>query len=517
MYVAYSEDRLFKEIGNTRQLFIDDDVVAVVKNVTRRRHTPRKHPNNPLIVNDKPWEVNPYFRTSNFNVRFDPMDGLFKCWFTDFFRYFGIPKSEYGLDTLHSRHYYAQSKDGISWEKPPLGKHFVDGHDTNTVFCHPPYQIAVCPSVLLDEHETDPSRRYKMTYLFHSDPSTADETPGGHHADGLSIAFSPNGIDWTPYEHNPIIPTWIGDVSILTYDDEDGKYVMYGRAGGAGGRSNPDFDRWFHPVWPGRPEGIWGTRRRVYRVESRDAISWSDPVLVFDPGPDDNLDDGHYGFVPWRAGEMHLGILNVLHQVDNTLDMYPHHSRDGLDWKRFQYHRPLVPRGGEGSYDEFDIESPTQPLVVGDELWFYYGGMSVHHDWWIMGQEEGLDAPEVRDRSLSQNGHHLCLATLRLDGLVSLGATIREGYVETKPFRSDGARLFINAQCRPGGYVEVEVMDHWNNVSAGYSRDECHRFTGDSVRHRVRWASRDTVDEAALGAKLRVHLKNAELYGFQFE
>ena len=134
-----------------------------------------------------------------------------------------------------------------------------------------------------------------------------------------------------------------------------------------------------------------------------------------------------------------------------------------------------------------------------------------------MGQQEGLDAPEVRDKSLSENGHHLCLATLRLDGLVSLGANIREGYIETKPVRSDSTRLFINAQCQPNGYIEVEVLDSWNNVWDGYSRQDCRRFTGDSVHHQVRWADRDTVDEIKRSAKLRIHLKNAELYGFQFE
>lgn len=68
MWVAYSEDQRFKNVGNQKQLFIDDDVVAAVKNVTRRQHTPKKHASNPLIRRDRPWEVNPYFRTSCFSV-----------------------------------------------------------------------------------------------------------------------------------------------------------------------------------------------------------------------------------------------------------------------------------------------------------------------------------------------------------------------------------------------------------------------------------------------------------------
>ena len=54
MYVAYSEDKVYKDVGDTTQLFIDNDVIAVVKNVTRRQHTPKKHADNPLIRRDKP-------------------------------------------------------------------------------------------------------------------------------------------------------------------------------------------------------------------------------------------------------------------------------------------------------------------------------------------------------------------------------------------------------------------------------------------------------------------------------
>ena len=42
MYIAYSPDKIHKDIGQTRQLVIDDDLIAVVKNVTRRQHAPTK-------------------------------------------------------------------------------------------------------------------------------------------------------------------------------------------------------------------------------------------------------------------------------------------------------------------------------------------------------------------------------------------------------------------------------------------------------------------------------------------
>jgi hypothetical protein len=97
-----------------------------------------------------------------------------------------------------------------------------------------------------------------------------------------------------------------------------------------------------------------------------------------------------------------------------------------------------------------------------------------------------------------------------------LDATVREGWVETKPLFSTGANLYINASCEPNGYIEVEVMDGWNNVWSEYSREKCETFVGDSVRHHVRWAGKETVNEIPGSMKLRFHLKNASLYSFLF-
>ena len=450
----------------------------------------------------------PYFRSSAFNIVWDPQDENYKCWYEDFYEYFskGVPSRE--------RLLYAESRDGIEWEKPLLGKHQIDGRDTNVIF-NPPEVMVANPSVMLDPVEEDPSKRFKMSYLRIDPREKVGRKPGG--PGGLWLQYSGDGKDWTPADSKALIPDWRGDVSVLTYDPIDEKYVLHGRYGSSAGESaHPEMDDWFSPVYPERPQGVWGTRRRSYLTESPDMIEWTDPELIWDPGDDDNLDDGHYCFVPWRADEMHLGLLNVLHQVDNTLDMYLHYSRDGRRWKRFLDHRPFIPRGGEGSYDQIDIETPTQPLVVGDELWIYYGGMKVHHDWWIMPHGERPDVEEARNPDISRDGHHLCLATMRLDGYVSLDATVREGWIETKPIYSTRSRLFINGRCQNKGYIKVEVMDTWNNVWDEYGRDKCETFTGDAVSHRVKWSGHETVSEVPGPVKLRFHLRNAELYSFQF-
>ena len=504
MNVAYAPDRFYKDVADTRQLFVDDDVVAFVHNVTRTQHSPIKRHENPLIRRDQPWEVIPYFRCPTFNVIQDPQDGVFKCWYEDYYDYFGYSPRE-GIQG--NRVYFARSEDGIHWTKPGLGKFSIDGIDTNTVFSYPPYEMASCNSVLLDPRETNPKRRFKTVYFYRAVGANSPKRhPGGPHAGGLCMAFSPDGIDWTPYEGNPLIPEWMGDVEILTYDEIDDKYVLYGRHRGSPGG----------PVSPGKADGVWSTRRRIYRSESRDLYQWTEPQLILDPGKGDNLDDSLYGFVPWRVGEMHFGLLNVLHLVENTMEMYLLHSRDGRNWERLLHHRPFIPRGGDDSYDRYGAETPCQPLVVGDELWFYYGGMKVHHDWWIWGVHEGVDVAETRDSSLARDGHHLCLATMRIDGYVSLDATAREGWIETKPVFSPGAHLFINGRCDEGGYIDVEIVHNTGAAAKGFERDQCERFRGDSVRQLVKWSAGDTVNRITGAVKLKFYMKNAEIYSFQF-
>jgi hypothetical protein len=512
--ISYSRERQYKRIEDRKQFFVDDDMIACVRNLTRTQHAPVKHPSNPLIVRDRPWEVVPYFRTPTFSVHFDPQDKLFKCWYEDYFDYYAISKHHM---QINNRMLYAQSTDGLNWEKPALGKYQMDGHDTNVVFSYPPYFSASCNSVLLDPDDPDPDRRYKSVYIYRragaNVPKTSPMRSTG--AAGLSIAFSPNGIDWTPFEGNPIISDWGSDVEILTRDPVTRAYVLYGRADHPWNSSHPDFQAWFATVWPDQPAGIWNTRRCVYRLESDDCLNWSPAELVFVPGKDDNLDDGHYGFTPWRSDDQHLGILGLLHQVDNEFDIELLHSRDGRAWQRFPGHQPLVPRGAAGSYDNIMIECPTVPLVVGNEIWMYYGGSSVHHDWWIFGQEDRLPVPEAYDINIPANGHHLCLATLRLDGWVSLRASLREGFLETKPFFSAGEKLHLNVRCGEGGYVAVEVMDNWSNIWSGFSRADCDVFTGDDVDHVVSWQGGTAINNIPGIIKLRIYLRNADVYSFK--
>ena len=204
--------------------------------------------------------------------------------------------------------------------------------DTNVVLDLSPGARARTQTIILDPEEEDRSRRFKM---LHTQYERHDRPPAGLRADthsfpaqhlygaGLCMQVSEDGVRWKPHPANPLIPTWTGDVQILTHDPIDRTYVLHGRARRWTSPSRAGFAAGDLPVWPDKPAGIWNTRRCVYRLESEDCLHWSEPVMAFEAGAGDNLDDGLYGFVPWRAGEMHLGLLNVYHQVDNVMEGLP--------------------------------------------------------------------------------------------------------------------------------------------------------------------------------------------------
>ena len=512
--IDYDPDRHFDRIGETTQVFLNDDMITWVKNVKRTYHKAKPHEANPLIVKNRPWEEMPYF-TSCYSVLQDD-DGSFKAWYSDFVASppYERPLPIYSPPAWSSRLCYAVSEDGVDFEKPLLGQVEIDGENTNIVGWNEDVDVGVAYSVIRDPTETDPSRRLKMTYLpvklngnipKRSTVANPDEM-------GLAWACSGDGINWTPFAENPVELVWGSDVQMLTYDDEQGRYVIYGRCHYAAESGNPRGDNWFSKYYPSQPSG-WVPKRAIYRIESEDLVFWSNPKRVLAPGDSHNLDDQFYGLPTFRMGKYYCGLLPVLHGVDNTVDSEFVYSKDGFEWAHFPRAGPLIDRGGEGSWDEFMITTAVPPIRVEDRLHIYYGGSASHHDWWAFSSGQGLETEEAEPGYRVRHG--LGLATIRADGFVSLAAGLREGRICTKPFFSTGANLVINGRCEPGGYIAAEILDIFEEPWKGFEREDCVPFTGDDVDHVFAWKSGHDINMIPGYTRICFHMRNAQLFSFR--
>ena len=170
-------------------------------------------------------------------------------------------------------------------------------------------------------------------------------------------------------------------------------------------------------------------------------------------------------------------------------------SRDGVNWQRACDRQPFLPNGPPGSIDAGEIYTARAPVVVGDELWFYYSAGA---------QEHGITG----------RSGPICLAKLRRDGFVSLSAETDGGTVVTKPFRCEGGALYVNAAAG-GGAISAAVLGADGIQKPGLGRADCAVIDGDSVRQRVTWRQLLSLDELRGQAiRLKFYLDRARLYSF---
>ena len=100
------------------------------------------------------------------------------------------------------------------------------------------------------------------------------------------------------------------------------------------------------------------------------------------------------------------------------------------------------------------------------------------------------------------------LAALQADG---------EGEFATVYVVPPGERLRVNADVAPSGYLKV-ALRVWGGGSdlAGRTFVESDRVIGNSLAHRVTWKGEDILGHGGKSIMLRVQMKQAKLFGFEF-
>jgi hypothetical protein len=298
------------------------------------------------------------------------------------------------------------------------------------------------------------------------------------------VAFSPDGIRWTPFEGNPVL-TGTGDThSLLGWDENVGKYVAYVRPG------------------RGVVQGLY--RRLIGRSVSDDFDSWSEPEVVLAPD-EDEPDLEFYNMPVFKYEGLYLGLPwgyytyaeEPRSRRGGTMDVQLAVSRDGIDWSRAGDRQSFIPIGPRGSLDQGMVACAKEPVRVGDELWFYGSGSDGDH---------GSDYRNARG----------FLSKLRLDGFVSLDAGAEAGWMITQPFVCQGGALEVNADAR-GGELAVTVMDADGMQVEGMRHLDCAIFDGDSVRQRLTWENHVSLDHLrGQTVRLKFYLTSAKLYSFGF-
>ncbi|MCA9450035.1 MAG: hypothetical protein KC931_23135, partial [Candidatus Omnitrophica bacterium] len=194
---AYSDAEPI-DVGLEKQLFFDRKFIDSSENVAIQMNKPTKL--GPVIKADQPWED---FRlTSYFTVIQDGhmAKAYYSCFSVD----------QWHVDDAWENHAYlcyAESLDGVHWEKPNLGIVEFEGTKENNILM----KSVVDGTVFIDPNAAK-EKRYKLLHTI------------GPHKGGLRVSYSADGIHFTTPD-KPVIDWTPDSQQNAFWDDRIGKYV----------------------------------------------------------------------------------------------------------------------------------------------------------------------------------------------------------------------------------------------------------------------------------------------------
>lgn len=491
---------------------LDDVELERVENLRRVINRPKKH-HEPVLVPDKPWEAEE--RVQAWGSVIQEPDGLLRMWYFAYNEFF---KHNRELD--RGGFAYAESRDGIHWEKPDLGIVDFRGSKKNNLFytCSPDGKLVLdralaaqgrgLPTldeqgrplgvisnidgmtVIRDDDDPDPQRRYKMFgnmndhRMWAAFPTVKAFYPGVTDAEikaaretwGQYYDTSPDGIHWT---HKPrrMIPA-VGDYMMMARDYRHQRWWLNER-----------------------------TNRNAQLRTSRDLVNWSERENCFD----NTVENGrgktwqwHGGMTPFNYGNQNVGFLEKwpVNDFGACCELISH--RDGQPWQRVFPGTPFLDVGPEGAFDRTLIY-PTHnpPIRIGDKLLIYYTGGGV------------LQAPGKDEIPMA-----IGVATIGLDRFAGLASwyTEAQGKVITKPVRVGKSKLEINVESLRGFPLRIGVSMPDGRFLPGFEPENS-RVTYDAAQiySPVRW--QDQADLSALQGNLvvlHIELRGAILYSYRF-
>lgn len=456
------------DIGDRLELFVDKLLIDRMNGAAQKLHAPI--PAGTAIACDCPWVgCGCYFTVIK--------DGdLYRMYYHVGCRIESPDEAHYGC--------YAESADGITWTKPNLGIHEIDGSKVNNVILAGYDDPAVNFSPFIDGNpDAPPAERYKAI--------------GGLQKTGLLGFASEDGIHWRLWRQEPVIPS---DPDEFRYDSQNVAfwsqheqcYVCYLR------------------IWL---DGI----RTIARCTSDDFEHWSDLTpMSFGATP---LEDLYINQTSpyFRAPHIYIALAarfvperKVLSDEEGELYEVDRYRGVGY-WQDCAETVFMTSRGGS-IYDRMFMQGFVRP-GVDRRNWVSrcnYAALGI--------VPTGTAEMSLYVKRHNQQPSAYCeRMVLRTDGFVSVNAPYSGGQMVTKPLKFCGKGLAINYSTGAAGHVRVEIQDVGGNPIDGFRMEDAVPIIGDEIERAVRWKNGSDVGElSGKIVRLRFDMKDADLYSLRF-
>lgn len=456
-------------LGNRKALLVDHHFVDQADGVRLRIHPPRKTGER-LLESEHPWEN----ATLNwFSVL--KVGRSYRMWY-ECYDVDGWPTTD---DTSFC---LAESRDGVHWRKPELGRVSYRGSTNNNILFRQigsgGHRSRVHGSCVFLDPSAPPEARYRCVSqgLFQG----IGERP--YFVAGMS---SPDGIAWTRHPE-PICPVFADSQYSGFHDPRTGRLVIYGRVSGRGGRAIGSA--------PSARFSGFAPLEKVLECSEQDppGVDLYNPACMRYPGEDD----------------LYLMFPSVFRHREDTLEIRLAVSRDGVHWSWPDRETAFIGLGKDGGFDSGSLTMGNGGCVPTGRDWsFFFSGSKLRH--------AEVELPQLADPS---NRRVISRAIGRPDRLVSVTSEGKRGTFTTPPMVLGNGRLRVNARVGRLGVLRVAVLDVVGNPLPGFESRDCQPIVGNSATHGVRWGrGSGRVPGDGAPVRLRFEMDDVDLFSFRVE
>jgi hypothetical protein len=386
-----------------------------------------------------------------------------------------------GLGGIGETVCYAESRDGIAWTRPSLGRVKAaefPGNNMIALSAGPRdldrFSQLGSPTVFRDDRAVVPMReRYKAVRMI-----------GDVRGHGLQVIVSPDGLRWEPYarEAAPFATNYALDTAnLITWLPAENCYAVYMR-GWTGDRPGVTPQE---PNEMGKIAPFFHGVRTVMRSVSTDLIHWTEPAMMsFGDAPREHVYT--ISAQPYFRAPHILIALPMRFDVEGSVLSEEELKANGIGarmWRGMSDAVFMTSRGGP-SFDRTFLEAFVRP------------GLDPHN-WAARSQIVALGVVQTGpaemsfyvNRAYATRQSHVERMTLRLDGFAALHAGRPGGTATTRPLRLEGAALVLNYSTSMAGWVKVVLLDENGGELPGFGAAEAVLLKGDRLDQPVRWRS----------------------------
>lgn len=395
---------------------------------------------------------------------------------------------------------YAESDDGLKWRKPDLGLIEFRNSKSNNIILNGAIASSQTNnaltnfdgySVLRDDAERDPEKRYKMiahwesVHFWDNHPVSGslgrpqDYIDRCAQARGEYITESPDGLVWNRPLQKIDMPTSGGDRLLVVPDPLQNRWMAYVRFGG-----------WAYPSFS----------------FSQNLIDWSPAQGAKEISPADADAPAVECMIPFAYGNQYIGFPCGMDKAKGEFTVKLASRHLDTEWTWANKKSNLIPRGEPGSYYSTGaVPLHNAPFIIGDEMLIYFNAFA-------------------RDKSAPSKfgSRSIGVAKLRRDGFagMQLHDGNADGTIQFKPLKIRKERLFINFDpTKAGGRCRVAILDRTGKEISGFGFADSVPIESNCVRGQVQWHDHADLNQL-LGDEVQVAIRiegSGTFYAFAFQ